>query len=119
VIQYDLTITPSIVLALAGVIYTWWRTRDRNVEDKFTGVSGQFKAGSDRMALIEARCASLEQTVRSLPAREDMHGLTLALSDMKGELKAMRAEMAGTAAIMGRVEDVVSRHEQHLMDSRK
>lgn len=118
-IQYDLTITPSLVLALAGVIYTWWRTRDRNVEDKFQGVTAQFKAGSDRMTAIETRLSALSQTVSSLPARDDMHGLNLALSDLKGELKAMRAEMAGTAKIMGRVEDVVSRHEQHLMDSKR
>ncbi len=116
---FDPTVTLSFLLAVITVIFTWWRTRDRNVEDKFAGVGEQFKAGSDRMAAIERRCDVLEQTIRSLPDREDIHNLSLALSDIKGEMKAMRAEMSGTKDIMGRVEDVVSRHEQHLMDSKR
>ncbi len=108
----DTTITLPFMLTAAAMIYTWWRTRDNNTDTRF-------KAGSDRMGAIEKRLADAEHAIRSMPAREDMHGLAIALEGMKGEMKAMRAEMSGTKDIMARVEDVVSRHEQHLMDSRK
>ena len=64
------------------------------------------------------RIAALEQTQKTLPTKDDMHGISLGLEGMKGEMKAMRAEMEGSREIMVRLEAIVGRHENHLLDGR-
>lgn len=68
---------------------------------------------------IDGRVQAVEQTQRSGPTKDDLHGLELALGDLKGEMKAMRAAMDGNSKIMERLETIVSRHEDHLLDGRK
>ena len=108
-----LDLGPALALVLAAlniinILYTWWRTRDQNVEDRF-------KAGSQRMDRLDSRLASVEQTLRAQPTKEDMHALHLALRDMQGEMKAMAAAAEGTNKIMSRLEAIVGRHEDHLL----
>jgi len=64
----------------------------------------------------ELRLQSVEQAQRSTPAREDLHKLQLAMADLQGEIKVMSTKLAGSSQIMERLEDVVSRHEQHLLE---
>ncbi|SNS87021.1 Protein of unknown function [[Luteovulum] sphaeroides subsp. megalophilum] len=107
----DLGPTLALVLtalSIINILYTWWRTRDQNVESRF-------KAGSERMDRLDARLASVEQTLRAQPTKEDMHALHLALRDMQGEMKAMAAAAEGTNKIMSRLEAIVARHEDHLL----
>lgn len=70
-----------------------------------------------RLDGIEGRVQAVEQTQRSAPTKDDLHGLELALRDLKGEMKAMRAAMDGNSKIMERLETIVSRHEDHLLKS--
>ena len=63
------------------------------------------------------RLQGLEAAQRSMPTKDDMHHLSLTLEGMRGEIKAMRAEMEGNMSIMERLEAVVSRHENHLLRS--
>jgi len=58
------------------------------------------------------RLAAAEQTLRVMPAKDDLHGLSLAVSEVRGDLREMRA-------IMGRMETIISRHEDHLLDGNK
>lgn len=88
------------------------RTRDQNVE-------ARFKAGSERMDRLDARMASVEQTLRAMPTRDDLHQLHLTVKEMQGELKTMNAVMEGNTKIMGRLEVIVGRHENHLLDGAK
>jgi hypothetical protein len=75
-------------------------------------------AHARRIEAVEARLQGVEQTVRAMPAKDDVHDLRLALADMKGELRAMHVAMTGTREIMGRLEAVVTRHEEHLLEGR-
>lgn len=117
-IEFDFTVTLSFVLAIATIVYTWWRTRDRNVDDRFKGVDERFKLGSERMDRHDARLASMEQTLRGLPAKQDMHDLQISITELKGELKTMAAVIDGRNRLMERLETIVERHEDHLLDGR-
>ncbi len=68
---------------------------------------------------LDSRLHAVEQTQRAGPTKDDMHGLELALRDMRGEMKAMLAAMDGNNKIMERLEMIVGRHEDHLLDGRK
>ena len=112
-----ISLGPALAVILAAlnilnIVYTWWRTRDQNVESRF-------KAGSERMDRIDGRLASVEQTLRAMPSRDDLHQLHLTVKEMQGDLKTMNAVMEGNNKIMGRLEVIVGRHENHLLDGAK
>jgi hypothetical protein len=65
------------------------------------------------------RLSSIEQAIADSPGRKDMHELHIALSEMRGDLKEMRATMKGNNEVMRRLETIVSRHEDHLLDGAK
>lgn len=65
------------------------------------------------------RLSSIEQALADSPGRKDMHDLHIALADMRGDLKEMRATMRGNNDVMKRLETIVSRHEDHLLDGAK
>ncbi len=113
----DTSIGPLLAMVLAAlnilnIIYTWWRTRDQNVETRF-------RAGSDRMDRLDGRMASVEQTLRALPGKDDLHELQMSIERLNGDLKTMAAVMEGNNKIMGRLETIVGRHEDHLLDGAK
>lgn len=118
-IEYDLKITLSFVLAIATIVYTWWRTRDQNTDSRFRAVDERFKLGSERMDRQDARLASIEQTLRGLPAKQDMHDLQISITELKGDLKTMSAVIEGRNRLMERLETIVERHEDHLLDGSK
>lgn len=65
------------------------------------------------------RLASLEQKQTQLPSANDLHALELTMEQLKGEMRAMTATMQGQTGIMERLELIVGRHEQHLLDGSK
>lgn len=65
------------------------------------------------------RLSSIEQELADNPGRKDMHELHIALSEMRGDLKEMRATMRGNNEVMRRLETIVSRHEDHLLEGAK
>lgn len=109
---FDPTITISVVMSVFVMLFTWFRTRRQDVDERF-------KAGSDRMRAMESSIASLQQTVDSLPGKDEMHRIDLHMERMAGEMKAMATSQRGTNDILRRLESIVSRHEDHLLGSGK
>lgn len=110
--EFDLTVTLSLIFSVATLIFAWLRTRRKDVEDSLARADA-------RLGQHDARISSLEQTVRSLPGKDDMHALHLGMAEMRGDLREMRAAMEGNTRIMGRLENIVTRHEEHLLDGAK
>lgn len=99
----------SFILSIAAVVFTWVRTRGKAVD-------GRLHEGSKRMDSLEARIARLEQTVHDMPGRDETHRLELRLTEMAGSMSAMSASMSGQNEILARLERVVTRHEDHLLE---
>ncbi len=102
----------SFALSIAAMIYTFFASRQKDVD-------ARFKDGSKRMDRHEARIAKMEQTIHAMPGKDDMHSLQLELVKQTGSLDEMRAVMDGNAKIMARLEAIVSRHEDYLLDGSK
>lgn len=85
----------------------------------FSGPSKKNGARLDALALtlnaLDQRLFSVEQTQRVLPSKDDIHELELSMERLKGEMKTMSQVMAGQSAIMERMENIVARHEDHLL----
>lgn len=102
----------SFALSVGAMVYAFFVNRRKDVDERF-------KEGSKRMDRHEVRIAALETNVHSMPGKDDMHGLQLQLVEIKGALNTMGATMEGNQKIMGRLESIVSRHEDHLLDGSK
>lgn len=107
---YLLQILP-ILISLAAMVVAVIRTRRSAVDDRF-------KAGADRMDRHELRLQTVEQTVTGMPSREDVHRIDLNIERMNGALDRMGAVMEGNGKIMERLELIVTRHEDHLLNNR-
>lgn len=66
-----------------------------------------------------AQIAALSQTVNAMPGHSALHQLEITLTSMRGDLREMSAVMEGNAKVMARLEMVVTRHEDHLLDGGK
>ncbi|WP_027237258.1 DUF2730 family protein [Leisingera caerulea] len=113
--EFDPTFTWSNIVAfvtlavsLGTAVYAWISSRRTNVEERF-------KQGSDRMDRHENRLLALEHTVKEMPSREDVHKIELAMERVNGTMGRMEAVLEGNQQIMGRLESIVSRHEDHLL----
>jgi hypothetical protein len=65
------------------------------------------------------RIGSVEQTLRNGPTSADMHELELTLERALGKMETLSAVLEGHVAIMERLETVVARHENYLLDGSK
>lgn len=89
----------------------------------WTIFSGPSKKNGERIAAVTLRLddhglrlSAVEQAQKSLPKTSDMHELELAMTRLQGEIKTMSAVMTGQSQIMERLEAIVGRHENHLLD---
>ncbi len=118
-LKFDLTVTLTFLLSVLAMVFAWWRTRDRNLDQRFEAVDQRFREGADRMTRHDARLNLMEAAMRELPTRSDLHQLQLGMSEMRGDMRALIAKLEGQSEIMTRVETIVSRHEEHLMERGK
>ncbi|WP_417726191.1 DUF2730 family protein [Roseovarius sp.] len=102
----------GVVFPMLVAIYTFLATRRKDLDKKL-------EAGHERMDRHEARLSRLEQAVQNMPGKDDMHALQLELVRQTGSMEKMAAVMEGNAMITARLEAIVSRHEQHLLDGGK
>lgn len=91
----------SFALSVGAMVFSFVVTRRKDVDQRLTD--------------LERRTALTEQTLEGLPGSSDMHQLHLGMAELRGDLREMRAVMEGNQKIMVRLEDIVTRHEQHLL----
>ena len=109
---FDLTITLSLVVTIVLAFIGWVRMRNAAVDKRF-------EVCDDRLGRHEQRIQAAEQSLQQIPSRDDLHNLALSISEMRGDVREMRASMQGQGAIMARLGEVVSRQEEHLMRGSK
>jgi len=107
IFEFDWTLSISFLFSLAAMVFAFFRTRHKNVDERF-------EKQSHRIDGLEIRLSRNEQILEDMPTKDDLHRLELALSAMAGELKAMAASQRSTNDFLRRIETTVSRHEDHL-----
>lgn len=100
------------VLSAAAAIYAWFVTRRRDVD-------GRMDRQAERIAGVDHRLTSLEQTVGGLPGQADLHQIALQLREMSGDMKAMGAQLQGQTDMLRRMDRTVDRHEEHMLKGGK
>lgn len=108
-----LDIGPAIVWVIAAgqvmnFALTVWGLLSSGARANKTRLDGH----ATRLSEHDQRLTGVETALRDMPSKSDIHSLELSMSDVRGDLRAMRE-------IMGRMETILSRHEDHLLDGGK
>lgn len=98
----------SYAIAILVAAYTFFATRRKDVDEKLE------EAKRDRDALA-SRVSAVEAEAKASPGQNDIHDLTVAMAEMRGEFRALSETLRGQRDLMGRLETVVERHEDHLL----
>ena len=116
----ELSLAPVIAWASAIALLLSVGTTVWNI---FSGPSRQngarIGAQGKEIDALALRVAALEQKQSVMPTKDDMHALHLGMSEMRGDMREMRAAMEGNMKVMGRLETIVTRHEDHLLEGSK
>lgn len=105
-------------LTLIGGVALWMlRAHILQVVDQRTAG----KASADAVAALderldahEGRLTSIEAALRHLPTAEQMTALTIAVSDVRGEMRAIRASVDGLEKLMSATGRRVELIDEHL-----
>lgn len=100
-----------IFFSVGAFIYAFFVNRRKDTDQRFAD-------GTARMNRHNDRLTKLEQKIDALPGKDDVHALQMTLASLVGDLKAMNATMTGMSEGVSRLENIVTRHEDHLRENR-
>ncbi|MCM0018518.1 MAG: DUF2730 domain-containing protein [Tagaea sp.] len=72
----------------------------------------RFDQGSAKMAELAQLIGRVDQALRNLPTKEDLHQLALALKEVGGDMKAIRTEARANEKDVVELRATVIRHEE-------
>ncbi|MCR9273232.1 DUF2730 family protein [Mameliella sp. AT18] len=99
----------ALVISLVAMSVAVMRTRQSALDDRL-------KTGSGRMDDQDKRISSLEQTVASLPAKEDLHGLELRFGEFGAQLSRIETTVSSRSEETKRLYVAVERIENYLLN---
>jgi hypothetical protein len=101
-----------IIISLVTIVVVFFKTQRKDFDDAIT-------EQAKRTDAQDIRIQTLEHTIASMPEKDDMHRMELAMEKMAGKLDVVATHMSGQKDVMKRVEIAVSRHEEHLLSGGK
>ena len=67
-------------------------------------------------AALEKRISKVETCLASVPSGAELHELALSITGLRGDLRVTTEKIDGLDKVVCRVERVVSRHEDYLLN---
>lgn len=101
----------AFVISIGVGIYAFFVNRRKDVDQRFHD-------GTQRMNRLQERISTIEHEVKQMPGKDEVSDLRVMLADMGGDMKAMTATMLAMSKSMERLENSVSRHEDHLREKK-
>lgn len=120
VVDVDLLMKISALLVSAGAFaLSLVAMRTRSVDKEMDATTTAVHNNEVRITAIERALGSLQQTVEHLPGKSEIHRLEITLTQISGQMGTIGATMEGQREIMQRLEAIVSRHEDHLLEGKR
>lgn len=73
----------------------------------------------EKITALDRRVLTLENTVESVPSREELGQLSVALERMRGDMKAFQADLEGFRELFERAERQLGLVQAHLLEREK
>lgn len=90
-----------LIAVLIGIInFLWaWHTRNQSASD------ARVKRIEDRMDLVEHKQITVEEQMKHLPTKEDLHAVKVQLADVLGLIGRQGGEIASVARVVDRIDN--------------
>ena len=119
---FDLTVNLALIFTIGSALVALVVRRFRAVEARIEHAELKSGAACEKALGMctehDKRLGMIESHVPGLPKANDLHSLQLTIAEVRGDLREMRAVMDGNARMMGRLETIVQRQEEHLLSSK-
>lgn len=92
------------LLAVISIVYTWLTARSAANEGKITG-------HEKKLTEHDRRIQALEAEVQHLPRKDDVHGLQVALEQVKGSLGRLEESHIGVNRAVRRIEEFLMKEK--------
>jgi len=87
----------ALVISIGGAAYAWLNAGSKNNAEAL-------KASASRLDSHGARIQSLEDAVRHLPAKDDVHELKLGLAKLEGTVGQVGERLDGVKRVVDRLD---------------
>lgn len=101
----DFRLWAPIFISAMAVTVTVWIFRISSRRADVTAQQAKLDQIEKDVGRVDHRVAKLEHDFQHLPTKEQVHKLDLAVSDMKGDVKAMSETMRAVDKTTGRLEN--------------
>lgn len=109
---------PSLI-ATAALLWTVISAMRGARRSEVAGIDGRLSAAEKQLVEHDGRLAAQSQLLAGMPGRDDLHDVRLVLSELRGDMKEMRATQVAAAELHRRQEIVVDRVEQFLIQGKR
>ncbi len=109
----------TTLLNFANILWTLFSGPSRKLGQRLGEAETRLSELERRAERQAGQITALQQTLTAMPGHTDLHQVQLMLAQMGGDLREMRAVMEGNAKVMKRLETVVTRHEDHMLEGGK
>ena len=82
------------------------------VQDKASAAS--MAQAEERLAAMERRLTTIEAAMQHLPTADQMTALSLAISDLRGDVKGLAAKVGGVETLLSAVARKVELMDEHM-----
>ncbi|MEL6478120.1 MAG: hypothetical protein AAFR17_12410 [Pseudomonadota bacterium] len=108
----------GLISAAGGFVFYLLRQRgaiSAEIEDSEARVQAQVEAQAARIHDLERELATMAMELRGLPTRDDLSAIQIGLVELTGMVRLQGERIESTTQIMTRIENMVGRHESHLL----
>lgn len=119
----------SVLVPLAGAIYTWYATQKAAARKEIEGIGKRLDAvelkivaaGHNSTALAsvgaelerhDRRIQSMEDELKHLPDKEAVHELKISIVSLEGTVKAMDAQLTGLNRLVANVDSYLRKGDE-------
>ena len=98
-------------IALLAFLISINSARRRDIDKRLGSIEKQVDEADRRLVAVETE-------LKARPAQKDMHDLQIVVTEIGGEIKAVRAAFEGHVKLLERLDVILERQEQFLMGNK-
>ncbi|MEO7470204.1 MAG: DUF2730 family protein [Sphingobium limneticum] len=87
----------ALLLGIANIFWSW-HTRSQSASE------ARVKRLEERLDLVEDRQITVEEQLKHLPTKDDLHRVTVQLADVHGLIGRQGSEIASVARVVDRID---------------
>lgn len=94
----------ALVVGIANLAFTWWSRNQSVAADKVAKIEARVDGLAERVDRVEDRQISVEEQMKHLPTKDDLHALKVQVADVLGMIGRQGSEISSVARVVDRID---------------